>query len=356
MRTPAVSSETQKNYSPDYFRGIFHVHSEFSPDSKVALATVVKTARKARLDFVVVTDHNTLDGRAAYQKMPAPHEPLLIFGDEITTPDGHLIALGISHEPPESVKTSQALIDWIHQSGGWAVVAHPVGERTPWKNWNVRGADGMEIYNFAYAFYLQNKLKLSAKASFLSPRGFLKSANHISEKAFQLWNEQLARGGNFAAFGGTDAHIHSRWLGFSPESFILYFSSVTMYVRADSFSEEKILESLGKGRSFIAFEARGTVRGFSFTASVDGRYYEMGDKIINGKENPVLFSIGVSQTAEIHLIRDGILVKQQKGRELSLETKEPGLYRVEIYRCGKLWIISNPIYFEVLFKHANDPR
>ena len=39
---------------PNLFRGVFHVHSEYSHDSKASLNLITKTARKAGLDFVVI--------------------------------------------------------------------------------------------------------------------------------------------------------------------------------------------------------------------------------------------------------------------------------------------------------------
>ncbi len=171
MRSPAFSVDsshpkTQNSSAPipesghQVFRGVFHVHTRFSGlrDSKASLETVIRKAQKANLDFVIVTDHNTLAGAAAYRKMKTPARPILFFGDEISTRDGHLIALGISEEPPKKL-SSQALVDWIHQKHGSAILAHPFSPRTPWSNWDIRDFDGFEIYNFAHAVYFQNKIK-----------------------------------------------------------------------------------------------------------------------------------------------------------------------------------------------------
>jgi len=78
-----------------YHRGIFHVHSQYSHDSKASLETLLNTAHKAYLDFVVLTDHNNMDARKEYEKMDSERYPLLVIGTELSTPDGHLIALNL---------------------------------------------------------------------------------------------------------------------------------------------------------------------------------------------------------------------------------------------------------------------
>ena len=48
--------------------------------------------------------------------------------------------------------------------------------------------------------------------------------------------------------------------------------------------------------------------------------------------------------AEIRLLRAGKPVAEADGRELRFSATEPGAYRVEVYRSGRPWIFSNPIY------------
>src|SRR3989338_7790784 len=76
IRTPAF--RPPRDAKPNLFRGAFHVHTEYSHDSKASLELVIKTARKAGLDFVVVTDHNNLNAASAYQTMKEPDRPLPI--------------------------------------------------------------------------------------------------------------------------------------------------------------------------------------------------------------------------------------------------------------------------------------
>ncbi len=320
------------------YRGIVHVHSDFSTgNSKITLSKAIQTAEKAGYDFVVITDHNSVSkGKAAYLQSSYSKYPLLIFGNEITTQDGHLLALGVDTEPPAWDSTQQ-LVDWIHAQGGYAVPAHAFSRRTPWTNWSIRGLDGLEIYNFAHAFYTQNKLKLFWKLLFYSPRGFTKSSNQISDPALNEW-DRLSSQGQTAAFGGSDAHLHYRGL----ENLMLYFQGVSMYVVSPSLDERSITKGLAEGRSYLAFEARGKASEFEFKASSGGRNYEIGDSIASS--NRTRFEAVIPKNAEIRLIQNGRVIARANAKTILYETAEHGVFRVEVYHRGKLWILSNPIY------------
>lgn len=353
------------------FRGVYHVHSSFSHDSKASLATVIETAKKAGLDFVIVTDHNTLQGKHVYEgcfpsPLASPHKwgegslparrtevgpagqagvrgacreildaivmqngrptPLLIFGEEISTPDGHMIAVGIDREPPKNL-SSQELVDWIHREGGFAGLAHPVEKKNPWRNWNLQNFDGMEIYNFSHAFYGKNIFKLAAQLLFLQPDHFLDSFQERPVDSLKLWDEKL-KDRPLLGFGAVDAHIHVRFLGFAPENYLLAFESVTTYVDSDELSPASILQSLKEGKGFTALEARGEARGFLFEQK--GKTLEVRTPL----------------EAEIKLLHGGRPVELAHGKSLIFHAREPGVYRVEVYRDGKIWILSNAIRVE----------
>ncbi|MBI4395155.1 MAG: PHP domain-containing protein [Candidatus Omnitrophica bacterium] len=340
IRTPAFTPP--KNQKPHLFRGVVHVHTEYSHDSKAPLALIIKTAKKAGLDFVVVTDHNNLNALRTYQKMNLPNHPLLIFGDEISTwNEGHLIGLGIKEEPHNTGNT-QGIVDFIHGQEGYAIIAHPLSPRKPWPNWDVQHFDGLEVFCFSDTFYAADPRSLSLKALFFTPRGFIKSVLENPDAGLKLWDEHLKSGRHVAAFGSTDAHLKFYWHGLYAENLLLYFQTVTMYVQAKEFKAEKIVESLGRGKSFIAFEIYGPAQDFSFSALVGNKVYEAGDVVLS--ELPIQFVVKTPKTAQIKLIHNGSTVKEGLGTTLEYETQARGYWRSEVYVDGKLWIISNPIY------------
>ena len=53
------------NNSPivrSYLRGIIHCHSRYSYDSLTGISAYLKVAREQSLDFIILTDHDTIAG------------------------------------------------------------------------------------------------------------------------------------------------------------------------------------------------------------------------------------------------------------------------------------------------------
>lgn len=325
------------------YRGVYHVHSEYSHDSKASLKKIVKTAKDIGLDFVLITDHNNLNGRQAYYKMkPQPEDPKLFFGVEVSTAEGHLVLSGVNRMPPDITKT-QAIMDWTREERGFSFLAHPLCVENPWDNWNLKRYDGFEIYNFAHEFYTSNKVKTLFKRTFLTRKAFLKSFLQTPYEALVFWDEKLKKQ-KAVVTGAVDAHIHFQFLGMNFENLRLQFESVTLFVWAAQLNESEIYRSMGRGRSYIGFEALGKAGGFSFYLKRGDERYWSGDTVsLNEREQIV---VAAPEKAEIRLIANGRIVHRKFGESLSFETQEKGFYRAEVYKKDKLWILSNPIYVE----------
>ena len=335
---PHLSSPLRQNQ----YRGVFHVHTIYSRDSKITLKDVVAAARKSKLDFVIVTDHNSLDAAGAYRQSSLPSPPLLIFGTENTTADGHLVTLGPENAPPAGL-SSWALVDWAHSKGGYAIVAHPVSSKTPWTHPDTKNIDGLEVYNFAHSLLEANSFGLSGRLGFLSKRKFLQNFQKRPEAFLEYWDAKLTMG-KYSGWGAADAHVRHKWFGWPFENERLQFQSVTMVALTDQLETKPILEALAKGRSYIAFESRGMALGFSFTAQAKGKIYESGE-VVSLTGRPV-FLIRTPERARIVLVNHGATIFEYGGREAVFPVEQKGAYRVEVYRDGGLWILSNPIYIE----------
>jgi len=98
------------------------VHTEASPCSRAAPEDVVTAAVDAGLDGIAVTDHDTLDGYPAVSEA-APEELAVLPGVEVTTDQGHLLALGVDRVPPRADPVTVA--EDVHEQGGVAVLSHP---------------------------------------------------------------------------------------------------------------------------------------------------------------------------------------------------------------------------------------
>src|SRR5262249_36175224 len=131
---------------PFRVRGAPHVHTAFSADGAGTVDDVARAARAARLQFVVLTDHNSQDA------LPAAgyHEGVLVVcGLEKSTDAGHALVLGrgalpfgLDGDPVEVARDAARL-------GGFVVAAHPSSpdRELRWSaGWD--GVDGMEVLNF----------------------------------------------------------------------------------------------------------------------------------------------------------------------------------------------------------------
>ncbi len=98
------------------------VHTDASPCSRASPAAVVEAALSAGVDGIAITNHDTLEGYAAVADL-APEELTVIPGVEVTTSQGHLLALDVREAPPQ--EDPRSVIDHVHEQGGLAILSHP---------------------------------------------------------------------------------------------------------------------------------------------------------------------------------------------------------------------------------------
>jgi hypothetical protein len=110
-----------------------HVHTKYSHDSAAEVEDVVLAAADRGLAGIAITDHQSLDGvgpaREALERFQAegriPPEFFIISGQEVSTAEGHIIALYIDEVIPAQL-TARETIQRIRAQGGLAVAAHPM--------------------------------------------------------------------------------------------------------------------------------------------------------------------------------------------------------------------------------------
>lgn len=145
LRPPAAHRLAPVARQPVSWRGAYHVHSTQSDGSGTPEA-IAAAAASAGLDFVILTDH----GDAT--RPPTPPRVvdgvLLIDAVEISTDDGHLVALDLPPAPYPLAGEGRAVIDDVHRLGGVGILAHPDSPRPAlaWHDPSV-DADGYEWIN-----------------------------------------------------------------------------------------------------------------------------------------------------------------------------------------------------------------
>ncbi|MCD6410153.1 MAG: PHP domain-containing protein [Candidatus Verstraetearchaeota archaeon] len=101
-----------------------HVHTWASRDGVSSLEEVLRAASRKGLDGIAITDHDQPFPMQLAEKLSRETELLVVPGVEITTRQGHLIALGFE-ELVKPMCDALAAGDLIKSAGGVLVVPHP---------------------------------------------------------------------------------------------------------------------------------------------------------------------------------------------------------------------------------------
>ena len=105
-----------------------HLHtSRHSPDSETDPFELLKSARRAGLDGIVLTEHDYLWPEAELEELRAAEPELVILGGiEVTGRGGDMLVYGIADAStlPRGIGWGE-LVKEVHRQGGAAVAAHP---------------------------------------------------------------------------------------------------------------------------------------------------------------------------------------------------------------------------------------
>lgn len=143
-----------------------HVHTKYSFDAFITPRELAFYAKKRGLDGVAITDHNTIDGLREFTKIKSL---LIIPGVEITTSQGHVLAINITNTAKADLSFAET-IDQIHDAGGLAIVAHPTAFfKVILEEELDQDFDAMEVINSSavpFSFSVRKNRKMAAKFNF----------------------------------------------------------------------------------------------------------------------------------------------------------------------------------------------
>jgi predicted metal-dependent phosphoesterase TrpH len=106
-----------------------HIHTAYSPDGTATVRAVMKQAREAGLDVIAITDHDEIRGSLEGRELSSAYGLEVIPASEISTADGHLLALYINQKIPKGLSLAETL-HRIDDQGGIAIVPHPGGQKS----------------------------------------------------------------------------------------------------------------------------------------------------------------------------------------------------------------------------------
>jgi len=340
--------------------GAIHMHSVFS-DGSGEVPDIAKLADEVRLDYIILTDHNTL--RALTEGYEGWYNnTLLLVGCEINDKENknHYLAFGIDDAFSTRISAKE-YVKKVKESGGIGFLAHPHEKRThmkehppyPWVEWDTEDFTGIEIWNHM-SEWMENLTEQNKYQNFLHP---LKSILKPPEETLKVWDElNLKR--RVVGIGGVDAHAHKyNVLGFFEVEIFPYkvlFKSIRTHVLTKNEilksedpkqiekSKKIIYDALECGMCFISNDYHGDSKGFRFFGEANHKIYNMGETI--EKRGKIKFKVLVpTQMADIRFIRNGKQIDSVENNECEFIVNNKGAYRIEVYLNGNAWIYSNHI-------------
>lgn len=331
---------------PGWFRGDLHMHDAHSDGSCLSqmgkkvpcpLYKTVEDAVARGLDFIAITDHNTMSHFNEMREL-APYfdRMLLIPGREITTFDGHANVFGSTEFidfrlTSRYVPTFNDLLNEVEKEHGVLSINHPglpTGAACMGCGWSVKGTDFRRVH----VIEAINGPNADGALS-----------------GIPFWQQRLKDGFRVTAVGGSDNHDAS----YEPDHAAAVGRPTTV-VHAKNLSEKAILEGILAGHVFVDVEGTKD-RAIEFTASAEARTAEMGDVLKAPAGTKVRFVLAAKNLvgARVEIVHDGVvktLGDTVKGAEETREFEEVsdgGRHWVRVNvrgEDGRLLVLGNPVY------------
>ena len=337
---------------PAWYSGDLHVHSRESGDAKATFDEIRDLAHSRGLDFVVLSDHNTVSqqGLAAAYQADSP-DVLFVRGDEFTTYGGHGNALGIDryidHRVGLNGRTADAAIREVVAAGGFFIVNHPTLDLggacigCAWTQadtpWNLVG--GIEIQN----------------------GNFDVTGRIFTPRAIRLWDAQMDMGERIVAVGGSDDHTAGQDEGPTGSP----VGSPTTRVYATELSEAGLIDGLRAGRVVLALTGPDDPQVELTVHAADGTTGGLGDElaakpteaevhVVGGRDYTVVVVVGGSvgptaaidsDDATVHVpLGDDVLGPSSDTPDVA-DTVRGNRIRAELHSAdGRLRVLTNHVY------------
>ena len=99
-----------------------HIHSQYSEDATGSPKDIIKILQKKGLQGMAIADHNTVEGGLKALKVKSK-EFIVIPGVEISTKDGHMLALNVTENIKRHLSVEET-VEKIIDAGGLPVAPH----------------------------------------------------------------------------------------------------------------------------------------------------------------------------------------------------------------------------------------
>jgi len=156
-----------------------HIHSQYSGDGTGTPKEIIRILQKKGLHGMAITDHNNVKGSLKAIEV-APKDFIVIPGQEISTHDGHMVALGVKNNIERDLSIEET-VEKIIDLGGIPVVVHLF-----------RNMSGIKKNNFKKIHKKLNTIEVF---------------NSCSVQKSNLKSAKIAKDFNLGGTGGSDSHI-----------------------------------------------------------------------------------------------------------------------------------------------------
>lgn len=331
-----------------YF-GAIHIHTKHS-DGTGDIEDIAKSAKKAGLSWIIITDHNNFDVSEGII-----NGVYVIKGEEISPENNsnHYLALGINEliNPQNNVQDN---INSVKNRGGFGFAAHPdesddrLNSFKPIK-WTDKDIipDGIEIWNWFSSwgdkYNDKNVLTKIYSCIFRS-----KLVNMPNKSTLKWWDELNNSSKNIVpAIGGVDAHalkIKGYIIPLTIFSYDYMFKTIANAVEIDALSKDfstaknQILNALKNGNNIIVNRQINKKIPEFYIKNICDRI--SGGETSSGNNNYLVVKSPVK--CDIKVLKNGTEYLSCKDKYLKIPVSE-GKYRVELTKNARGYAYSNPI-------------
>ncbi len=332
LSQPPLTRPSKTASPPRWFRGDLHMHTVHS-DGDWTVAELSNAARELGLDFISITDHNTMSHHAEIDQLAGRLNGLLILrGEEVTTYGGHANAWGLPSNawldfrvfPGDQARMSR-IVAQAHHEGALISINHPFAlcGGCGWSyDRSAPGFDAIEVWNGAW--------------------------DDQDEKSLRWWDDLLQHGRRITAIGSSDSHRRTDQLALP-----------TTHVAARALTESDLLWAIRDGHVYvtgevalpvITFEAEAVTRKQSARRSM-GEEVQLGSP---GRVRLFIAATGAPLDATIVLISNGQTVRRlapardNTPEVVELDGDAGSYFRVEVRASdGIMLALTNPLYVRI---------
>lgn len=276
--TPQPARTVPVRPGAGWYKGDLHCHTYHS-DALGSPETLHAAALQAGLDFLAVSDHNTITQRRYFH--PASSADLVfVRATEITTGAGHANVYGVDAFVDFRLarpSDSHVLAGIVHGHGGLLSINHDKPD-IPWE-YDLPNIDCVEVWQSSW----------------------LKS-NWV---ALERYQQRLASGLRISAIGGSDFHQPQDIVPEGP--FALARPTTVLWL--DELSEEAVLAAMKNGRGFVTESPRGP----HLSISLAGK--PMGESIPRGRHDAIAETRGAAGDEIVWIDATGVRHREEVGGE-----------------------------------------